>query len=57
MSVLQATFDAGYRWDRGSVLIDVTASLGAEINFDTVGEDVGEGAIFLLGVTLTRPLN
>ena len=27
------------------------AGLGAEINVDTDGEDVGEGAIFLLGVT------
>jgi len=31
-------------------ILDLTASLGAEINVDTDGEPVGEGAILLLGV-------
>jgi len=53
--VLQPTAVGGYRWlldaeDRWS--LDATAALGAEINVDTDGEDVGEGAILLLGVHL-----
>ena len=52
---LQPAFEAGYAWSLSDDWwLDLTASLGAEINVDTDGEDVGEGAIFLLGFTLLR---
>ena len=53
--VLQPSLEAGYRWrlGRSRWCIDLTGSLGVELNLDTDGEDVGEGAIGLLGATLT----
>lgn len=53
--VVQPTAELGYGWaQEGGGRWDLSASLGAEINVDTDGEDVGEGAILLLGVTWTR---
>jgi hypothetical protein len=53
--VFQPVAQGGYSWllDSGTRL-DMSASLGAEINVDTDGDDVGEGAIFLLGLTWAR---
>lgn len=52
--VLQPTARGGYSMAAGAGWrVDWTVSLGAEINVDTDGEDVGEGAILLLGVRLT----
>lgn len=50
--VLQPTVEVGYGWttDSGSRL-ELMLGFGAEINVDTDGEDVGEGAIGLLGLT------
>lgn len=49
--VVQPTAEFGYSWRLGpGRRIEVGASLGAEINVDTDGEDVGEGAILLVGV-------
>lgn len=50
--VVQPTVEVGYGWsfaDGGR--LELTAGLGAEINVDTDGEDVGEGAIGLIGLT------
>jgi hypothetical protein len=60
--VLQPTLEGGYSWllGAGSWSLDLTAGLGAEINLQEDGnlpagstqrEDVGEGAIFLLGLS------
>ncbi len=38
---------------RSSWRLDWTVSLGAEINVDTDGEDVAQGAVLLLGLRLT----
>lgn len=52
--VLQPTLEGGYsfrlseRWR-----LDLTLGLGAEINVDTDGEDVGEGAILLGGISFS----
>ena len=51
--VVQPTLQGGYRWDLGAWHLDLTAGLGVEVNVDTDGEDVGEGAIALIGFTLT----
>ena len=51
VTVLQPTAEGGYRWDLdGGASVALTLSVGAEINVDTDGEDVGEGAIVLLGL-------
>ncbi len=53
VTVLQPTGLAGYRFPvGGGMVLDVSAALGAEINVRTNGEDVGDGAIVLLGVAL-----
>jgi hypothetical protein len=53
--VLQPTFEAGYRKVlQGGWSISPFLALGAEINVRTRGEDVGEGAIFLGGVSLAK---
>ena len=49
--VLQPTVRAGYRL---MSTLDLSASLGAEINVSTDGEPVGEGAILLVGLRWTR---
>ena len=49
--VLQPAIEGGYGWNVGSGRVELTATVGAEINIHTNGEDVGEGAIGLLGVT------
>lgn len=57
VTVLQPTVEGGYTWRLGGGWrLDLTLAVGAEINVDTDGEDVGEGAIGLLGVTLARGL-
>ena len=51
--VLQPTVEGGYGFRLSEGLrLEATLGLGAEINVDTDGEDVGEGAILLLGLTL-----
>jgi hypothetical protein len=51
--VLQPTAEAAYAWRVGRTMtLDLGLSLGAEINVDTDGQDVGEGAILLAGVGL-----
>ncbi len=52
--VLQPTAEVGYgfRFGEEGWRLELTLGLGAEINIDTDGEDVGEGAILLLGATL-----
>ena len=53
--VVQPTLVGGYTVaSQGDWRLDWTASLGAEINVDTDGEDVGEGAILLIGLRLTN---
>ncbi len=49
--VLQPAIEGGYGWNLGGGRIELTATFGVEINIHTDGEDVGEGAIGLLGVT------
>jgi len=49
--VLQPTAELGYGWWLEGARLELVLGLGAEINVDTAGEDVGEGAILLLGVT------
>jgi hypothetical protein len=55
VTVLQPTARAGYAWllfgER--LLLDATVALGAEINIQTQGEDVGEGVILLGGFGLS----
>lgn len=53
--VLQPTLEGGRSWWIGrALLLEATLGLGVEINVDTDGEDVGEGAILLGGVALRR---
>ncbi|MEM6568246.1 MAG: hypothetical protein AAF957_07530 [Planctomycetota bacterium] len=50
--VLQPTAEGGYGWTTERAgRFELGLGLGAEINVDTQGEDVGEGAILLLGLT------
>ena len=54
VSVLQPTAQVGYSFfppDR-RLAFEVNASLGAEINVLTRGDDVGQGAIFLIGFSM-----
>jgi len=53
--VLQPTVQLGYRLLPGgvSMALDLTISLGAEVNAYTHGERVGEGAILLAGIAAT----
>lgn len=52
--VLQPTIEYGYAAQLGDAWrLETYAALGAEINIDTKGRDVGEGAILLLGFSLT----
>lgn len=50
--VLQPAIEGGYSWWNRGGRIDLSLSLGVEVNVDTRGEDVGEGPILLLGVSL-----
>ncbi len=54
ITVLQPTARIGYRFApiRPGVSLELAAGLGAEINLETKGEKVGEGAIGLLGAAL-----
>ena len=51
--IFQPTVEAGYAWllGDGSWSLDLSAGLGAEINLDEDGEEVGDGAILLVGFT------
>jgi hypothetical protein len=50
--VLQPTVELGYGWTTKSAgRFELGAGIGVEINVDTTGEDVGEGTIFLVGLT------
>ena len=52
--VLQPTVFGGYRWALGDAwALELSVAGGAEINVHTSGEDVGEGAIGLLGLSLS----
>jgi len=56
--VVQPTLEAGVQLpmnDKWSV--QLMAALGVEINTGVDGEDIGEGAIFLLGATFLRRFN
>ncbi len=49
--ILQPTAQGGYTFLMGGDwVIDVGASIGAEVNVSTDGDEVGEGAIVLLGL-------
>ncbi len=51
--VLQPTVEGGYGFRVADRLrLDLTVGVGAEINIDEDGDDVGEGAIGLAGITL-----
>lgn len=56
ITVLQPLAEAGYTFvfQEGQWAITPKISLGYEINVRTEGEEVGEGAISLLGVSLCR---
>jgi hypothetical protein len=55
--VIQPTIEGGYRWDiGGGWRAQLMAGLGAEINTGVEGEDVGEGAIMLVGVTFLHDI-
>jgi hypothetical protein len=50
--VVQPSIEFGYGWSNTSMgRLEANLGLGAEINVDTDGEDVGEGAILLFGLT------
>jgi len=49
--VLQPAVEGGHSWRAGAGRFDLGLALGAEVNVDTSGEDVGEGLILLLGLT------
>ncbi|MEM8488835.1 MAG: hypothetical protein AAF564_25040 [Bacteroidota bacterium] len=52
ITVLQPTAQLGYTFlpGEGTWFFDANVALGAEINIETEGEDVGEGAILLIGI-------
>ncbi len=54
--VLQPTGVVAYAWNLGEAgwQVEASAAFGAEINVDTDGPDVGDGAIGLVGVSLLR---
>ena len=58
ITVLQPTGQVGYSRtvSQGRLLLEATVSLGLEINIDTQGEPVGEGAILLGGISIAYRL-
>lgn len=51
--VLQPTATIGYQhWFSSKLFVSPSLAAGFEINVDTDGEEVGEGAIWLFGLTL-----
>jgi len=56
--VLQPTAQAGYTRTvaNGRLVLEATVALGVEINIDTQGEAVGEGAILLGGLAMAYRL-
>lgn len=54
ITVFQPTIEAGYRFGSGNGWsLTPTLAFGYEINVETDGEDVGEGAILLGGISFT----
>ena len=58
ITVLQPTAQAGYAWTvaNGRLVLEAIVALGVEINIDTQGEAVGEGAILLGGLSVAYRL-
>ncbi len=56
ITVVQPTAEFGRRWRRSGLRWTAALALGAEINTNTRGEEVGEGAILLLGISIDRDL-
>lgn len=58
ITVLQPTTQLGYGWLIASnrLAVEATVSLGLEINVETQGEPVGEGAILLGGLSIAYRL-
>ena len=55
VKVIQPTLDLGYTFIFGKhTVLTPTVAFGYEVNVQTKGKDVGEGAIFLLGVELSQ---
>ena len=54
VQVFQPTVRFGWRKALSGVQIDVSTALGAEINVQTEGEAVGQGAILLVGLRVSR---
>jgi hypothetical protein len=52
--VVQPALETGYVWPSEGGDVYVTLALGVEINVWSDGDDVGEGAILLLGLRLLR---
>lgn len=52
MTVFQPTARLGWTFPAIGKEFDISASLGVEMNLNTSGEAVGEGAIFLLGLAV-----
>lgn len=53
VDVLVPSLEGGYSWAIRGGRFDLTLGLGYELNVETDGEDVGEGAILLLGVSFS----
>jgi len=55
VTVLQPTAEIGFvRYLKNDLVLIPTISLGAEINIQTDGAEIGQGAILLLGITLAK---
>ena len=54
--VVQPTAEAGYQWVFGNWTLAPSIAFGVEINAVTEGEETGQGAILLLGISLSRRL-
>jgi hypothetical protein len=53
VGVLVPSLEGAYSWPIRRGRFDLTAGLGYEFNIDTDGEDVGEGAILMIGVSFS----
>jgi len=58
ITVVQPLVEGGYTFfmGQGDWTVSLKISLGFEINVNTKGEEVGDGPISLLGVTLSKRL-
>ena len=54
--VVQPTAEAGYQWVLGNWTLAPSIAFGFEINAVTEGEETGQGAILLLGISVIRNL-